>query len=70
MPPDRAKLATPEVLAAYLGISKEQLANDRTKGTGPKFLKWGKNVRYRWADIDTWEDDHKHVATKEYSPER
>ena len=39
--------------AAYVGLSEKTLANLRTKGTGPKFLKVGK-VFYFVSDLDEW----------------
>lgn len=39
--------------AAYVGLSEKTLANLRTKGTGPKFLKVGK-IFYFVSDLDDW----------------
>lgn len=39
--------------ATYLGLSEKTLANMRTKGTGPKFVKIGK-VFYFVSDLDAW----------------
>jgi len=32
------------------------LAQDRYKGTGPKFIKRGSRVLYRWSDVLEWLD--------------
>ncbi|MFC9993745.1 helix-turn-helix transcriptional regulator [Nocardia sp. NPDC127526] len=56
MADERRKLATPEEFAEYSGLSLQRLADMRYHGTGPKFIKYGRAVRYRWADIYTWED--------------
>jgi hypothetical protein len=39
--------------AAYLGLSPKTLANMRTLGTGPRFIKRGR-IFYRIADLDAW----------------
>lgn len=39
-------LLTPEQMAAKLGVAIKTLANMRSKGTGPKFVKVGGAVRY------------------------
>ena len=38
--------------AEFLGISPSYLAKARMKGTGPRFIKFGRSVRYRPADLD------------------
>ena len=48
----------PEAAAAYIGDSKTPtaatLANWRTKGTGPRFIKVGRLVFYDRAELDRW----------------
>lgn len=34
--------------------SRSSLQKDRLKGTGPKYLKIGRLVRYRPADVQAW----------------
>ncbi|TSE00672.1 DNA-binding protein [Skermania sp. ID1734] len=51
---DRRPLATPKEHAAYRGVTEQYLAQERYLGNGPKFIKTGKHVRYRWEDIDAW----------------
>ena len=40
--------------AAYLGLAVSTLNKWRCIGGGPEFLKLGKAVRYRVADLDGW----------------
>jgi len=52
-------LPTPQYLdthaaASYLGINRKMLENLRLRGIGPDFLKIGRLVRYRTADLDRW----------------
>ncbi len=49
------QLATPEEVAKHLRVTAERLANDRYNGIGPKYIKYGRSVRYRWVDIHDWE---------------
>lgn len=49
-------LATPQEVAAFLRTSAAMLANDRYRGVGPKFIKHGRRVLYRWADVQEWAD--------------
>ncbi len=44
---------TPEV-AAYLGVPIQTMHTWRTKGVGPRGIRVGKYVRYRWSDVDAW----------------
>lgn len=37
-----------------LGVSKSFLEQHRIKGTGPKYLKLGRAVRYRECDLYEW----------------
>ncbi|MDF3309892.1 DNA-binding protein [Rhodococcus sp. T2V] len=52
----RIPLATPKEIAAYRRISEASLAQERYKGTGPKFKKLGKRVFYDWDDLYAWID--------------
>ena len=44
----------PQATAAFLGVSVLSLADWRTKGTGPSYVKVGRCVRYRLSDLETW----------------
>lgn len=48
-------IATVEEYCARYGISREAAAQERYRGTGPRFFKRGRRVYYRWADIYAWE---------------
>ena len=50
---DRAILTTAQA-AAYLQVRPQTLANMRCDSTGPKFLRRGRIVRYRLAELDRW----------------
>lgn len=50
-------LATPAEVAEYLHTTTASLAQDRYPGgTGPKFIKRGSRVLYRWSDVLEWLD--------------
>lgn len=55
-------LATAAEVAAFLGgdFSEKTLANWRSGGKGPKYIKFsggkGGSVRYDWSDVRTWLD--------------
>ena len=42
-------------VAARLGVSRFTVRSWRLKGTGPRFLKMGRAVRYRPEDVDEYE---------------
>lgn len=45
---------TPADAAKYIGMSLSWLAQARMRGEGPPYLKIGRSVRYRLADLDSW----------------
>lgn len=47
-------LNTPLELGMRLGKSPAVLAQWRYLGTGPKFIKIGRSVRYRASDVEAW----------------
>lgn len=53
-------LATAREVAEFLGgdFSEKTLANWRSQGKGPKYIKFGEGsgaaVRYDWADVEAW----------------
>jgi hypothetical protein len=47
-------LGTPAEVAEYLRTTTAALAQDRYKGIGPKFVKRGSRVLYRWSDVSEW----------------
>lgn len=44
-------LLTPHQVADYRGTTTGVLAQERFKGTGPKFIRDGRRIRYRASDI-------------------
>ena len=40
--------------ADYLGLQRSTLEAWRCRGGGPRFVKLGRAVRYRQADLDSW----------------
>lgn len=49
-----APLATPEEVAAVLGIPELTLTNWRTRKEGPDYVPVGRHVRYRWSSVIAW----------------
>lgn len=58
-------LATPAEVAEYFHTTTAALAQDRYKGTGPKFIKRGSRVLYRWSDVLEWLDRNTFQRTDE-----
>jgi predicted DNA-binding transcriptional regulator AlpA len=56
MPDELPALATPAEVAQYLHTTTASLAQDRYKGTGPRFIKRGRRVLYRRSDVLEWLD--------------
>ena len=55
-PVEMPDLATPVEVAEYLRSSVARLAQLRYMGQGPKFIKVGRKVLYRWSDVSDWLD--------------
>lgn len=51
-------VATAEQVAKALDTSPAGLAQMRYRGTGPKFIKRGRRVLYRWADVNVYLDEN------------
>jgi predicted DNA-binding transcriptional regulator AlpA len=49
-----AEVMTRQQTAKYCGISVSKLDHDKAEGTGPSFIKIGRSVRYRRADVEAW----------------
>jgi predicted DNA-binding transcriptional regulator AlpA len=56
MSDDRRPLATRTELAEYLQKPVHTLDQWRWRGRGPKAIKVGRTIRYRWSDVDAWLD--------------
>lgn len=58
-----SELMAPAELAQRLAKSTAVLANWRYLGIGPRFIKLGKSVRYRVADVEAWLDEQTRQQT-------
>lgn len=67
MPTDAPVLMTTDRLAEYLEVTPQALANMRMHGTGPKYIKVGRGIRYRWVDVETWMHENTHQSTDEHT---
>jgi hypothetical protein len=63
-------LATLAEVAEYLHTTTAALAQDRYKGTGPKFIKRGSRVLYRWRDVLEFLDRNTFQRTDEPRQQR
>ena len=57
------RLATPAELAEFLGVPPHTLAQWRSRGLGPAFVRVGRHVRYRWSAVERWLDDRERDRT-------
>jgi predicted DNA-binding transcriptional regulator AlpA len=52
---DIRPLATDDEFCAFAGLSKQQSAQLRYLGTGPRFIRvTGRQIRYDWCEIEAW----------------
>jgi excisionase family DNA binding protein len=51
---DESQILDAVAAARYVGLSASTLAKMRLSGNGPAFLKLGRRVLYRRADLDAW----------------
>jgi hypothetical protein len=54
--PGHNEILKPVDAAGYLQLSPSTLAKMRLYGTGPRYTKAGRAVRYRRSDLDLWID--------------
>jgi excisionase family DNA binding protein len=59
------KYLTTKDAAGHLGLSKRYLELLRGKGGGPKFISFGRAVRYAYEDLDAWADGLKRTSTSD-----
>lgn len=57
------KLITTAELAEYLSYKITAIEAMRRRGDGPRFIKTGRYVRYREADIQLWLDERSRLST-------
>ena len=58
------RLMTQQNLADYLRKSIAWCERSRWDGTGPIFLKLGRNVRYRAEDVQNWLNERERTSTQ------
>lgn len=51
---DVERLLSPADVAGRIGVPVATLANWRSGGVGPTYLRVGRHVRYRPADLEVW----------------
>lgn len=49
-------LMSPGEVAEYRGVSVKALTQERYRGTGPRFVRDGRRIRYRAKDVAAWID--------------
>ncbi|WP_309065343.1 helix-turn-helix transcriptional regulator [Microbacterium sp.] len=54
--PELPPLATVRDVSAFTKVSLPTLARYRADGTGPRFIRIGRSVRYRREDVLAWLD--------------
>ncbi|MGW6785392.1 helix-turn-helix transcriptional regulator [Streptomyces sp. NPDC054987] len=52
----RRPLATAQDVAEYCGVPLATVYQWSSRGSGPKFIKVGRHLRARWADVEAWLD--------------
>lgn len=60
---DFPELLTPKQVAEILLVSEASLANDRYLNQGIPYIKVGKRVRYRRADVIAYLDANRHEVS-------
>jgi len=53
----RRPLATPDELAAYLGVSKATIYQWSSRGGVFPLFRVGRHLRARWSDVDAWVEE-------------
>ena len=55
-----------ESAAHFLNLSAVTLSKWRVTGGGPRFLKFGRSIKYRVADLQEWMLEQQCASTAEY----
>jgi predicted DNA-binding transcriptional regulator AlpA len=55
--PDGSALLNEKDAARFLSLSYRTLQSWRSEGRGPRYLRLGRSIRYRWDDLLAWIDD-------------
>lgn len=61
--PQSTGLAKAPEVATFLNTTPNQLSRLRYEGHGPKFVKLGRSVRYRWEDVHAWIEENVQAST-------
>ena len=61
----RVTLWSPQQTAERIGLQPSTLANRRSRGLGPKFIKCGGRVMYRAWDVAQWLDAQTRTSTSD-----
>lgn len=56
-------LAKAADVAKFLDTTTNQMARLRFEGRGPVYVKLGRSVRYRWADVYGWVESNLQATT-------
>jgi predicted DNA-binding transcriptional regulator AlpA len=64
-----APLLTEKEVARRLALSVRTLQDWRFRGGGPKFLKCGSAIRYKWSDVEEWMLQQARESTADSGPE-
>jgi predicted DNA-binding transcriptional regulator AlpA len=51
--------------AALLRLSERTLERLRVSGDGPRYVKYGRRIAYRTADVEAWVASHLFTSTSE-----
>jgi hypothetical protein len=62
------KLLNQQATATYLSISERTLERWRVSGVGPSYIKLGRRVAYREADLIEFINSHRRTSTSEVRP--
>jgi hypothetical protein len=58
-PRDTAHTVPEPIAADYLGLSRAYLRQGRQHGRGPAYIRIGRTIRYRVADLDAFLAQHR-----------
>ncbi len=62
---DQDSLLSTAEAAAVLGVPHRTLEGWRLRGTGPRFVRMPRAVRYRRSDLDAWVTGHLRSSTSD-----
>lgn len=62
------ELLTTKEVARRSGEAEITWVMRRMEGRGPKYLKLGRNVRYRWSDVAAWMQQHANLVGRRGRP--